>query len=248
MQTALVACPYSGRGCARSSARPSTWASAASGGYHGGAASNRRHRSCASRRRAASIASPARSNAGRLLTGIEIVVEERDLAAAVLCCAPTNQVAASMRRPALAKLCADARVVGHLGERAGVRPAAPPPHAPQSWADSCGLFRLIDPWPTTSTSGDRRSRIPVSSSTRRTMSAHLPTVNPECFPSAAPRRSRSSSQAGLPDAERCLLHAAPPRREPREHDAQDQRDERQHPNAVISTAPRNGDRLATCTL
>ena len=58
------------------------------------------------------------------------------------------------------------------------------------------------------------------------MSAISRTVNPECLPMGGAVSSRFS-WAGPRRSDRRLLHAAPSRRQPREHDAQDQRDQRQ---------------------
>ena len=85
----------------------------------------------------------------------------------------------------------------------------------------------MDPCPMTSTSGDRRSRIPMSSRTRRTMSAISRTVKPEYVPMGGAHVLAIQLQPSSRRRDRRLLYAAPSRREPREDHAQDQRHQRQ---------------------
>src|SRR5439155_563346 len=56
-----------------------------------------------------------------------------------------------------------------IGGVAPLRPHAPP-QAPQSCADSCGLFMLVEPWPNVSTKRANPEVRPVSRSTRSAMS------------------------------------------------------------------------------
>ena len=66
-------------------------------------------------------------------------------------------LASSSRTRGSFSICAMARAFG---------PPAPPPQAPQSYADSCGLFRLVEPWPMIATSRAKPLVSPMSRSSR----------------------------------------------------------------------------------
>ena len=109
----------------------------------------------------------------------------------VLWWAPTNQVpldrgpcGEQLPHARMLAICANARALG---------PPRPPPQAPQSCADSCGLLRLTIRVrrPARAARGDRERR--VSSMTRRTMSAISRTVKPEYLPMGGASFLRSSS-------------------------------------------------------
>ena len=65
------------------------------------------------------------------------------------------------------------RTSGRLAMAAKSRALGPPrrpPHAPQSWADSCGLFRLVDPWPRITTRRAKPCARPAGPKTLATLS------------------------------------------------------------------------------
>ncbi len=154
MQMALVQWPYSGRGCARCDDRASTCCSAASGDRCSGASSKRRLRSRALSRRASS------SDRVRLLEGTRLRRRQRfevevlhRVARGVVQRADEPGVVRGCRCRVGAR---PSRTSGRLAMSANSRALAPPrrpPQAPQSCADSCGLLRLVEPWPSTTTIG-----------------------------------------------------------------------------------------------
>ena len=84
----------------------------------------------------------------------------------VLCIPPTNTVSGGTASP---RFRSRSRTRGSLRIWAMARALGPPrapPQAPQSWADSCGLFMLVEPWPNVSTSRANPDVSPVSRSTR----------------------------------------------------------------------------------
>ena len=207
MQTALVACPYSGRGWARSSARPSTCASAASGGYQRGTA--RTAGTARGPRAPASSRSP-RSRARELpaLRRDAIQVEERDRVVAGVVLGADEPRVASIVEPLGGQQPAHPRSFAIWAKARAFGPPRPPPHAPQSWADSCGLLRLMTV-ADDEHERERRSRIPVSRA-RAADVGHLPTVKPSAFRSAAPCRSDRARGGFCDGAIGRLPHAAPP--------------------------------------
>ncbi len=111
---------------------------------------------------------------------------------AVLWTPPTNQVSSGMSMP---RSPSRARTAGRLARAANARPfGAPclPPHAPQSCADSCGLFTEIDPCPQKTTSRAKWWVMPMLRSTASIRSACSTVSKPRPLSS----RSRVSSVAG----------------------------------------------------
>ena len=229
MQNALVAWPYSGRGCARSAARPCTWASAASwripardAHRTGGTVRAPRDASSSqSRPRLArtAVGTPAGTrssskNVTVVVAGVALGSDE-----------PRARVDG---QPLGGQQLAHARVVGHLREGPRIRPAA---SAAARTAVVGRLVRVVET--DRSVSDDEHER-------RQAI------ANPDVFEDAADdiRHLPHGEPGILPDGRRCVardpaaggsapavidvsLHAAPSGREPREHDAQDQRDQRQ---------------------
>ncbi len=81
---------------------------------------------------------------------------------------PTKKVSAGMARPLRASR---SRIRESLSIWASARALGPPwapPQAPQSWADSWGLFKLVEPCPNTNTRREKTDVMPIS---RKTFSA-----------------------------------------------------------------------------
>ena len=126
----------------------------------------------------------AASNSARCDSGIRSSVGERDRPRCRCCasrrrtrCRPGWSARAAASRP---------RTRGSLRIWAMARPFGPPrapPHAPQSWADSCGLFMLVDPCPSVNTSRAKPAVSPMSRSTRSAMAVISSRVNPTWPPS-----------------------------------------------------------------
>ncbi len=86
-------------------------------------------------------------------------------------------------------------------------PPRRPPHAPQSCADSCGLFRLVEPWPRKTTTGAKSRTRPMFLSMPATRSAVSSSENPTGLPPSrrASPRPAQRRQAGR----RTRRHGAP---------------------------------------
>ncbi len=88
-----------------------------------------------------------------------------------------------------------ARTSGRLARSAKSRALAPPrrpPHAPQSWADSCGLLRLVEPCPRITTIGAKPSTRPMLISVAATRSIDSASEKPTGLPPS----SRGSAASG----------------------------------------------------
>ncbi len=170
MQMALVAWPHSGRTCDRSWARPSIWCLAATGVIPSGAEPNRRARSWALRTVASRRTPSASSSSARWLAGARSRSEKIRLSFAVLCNPPTKTVSRGIAMP---RGSSAERTRGSFSIWTMARALAapgPPPQAPQSCADSCGLFMLVEPWPKTNTSREKLEVMPMSRRIRSLMS------------------------------------------------------------------------------
>ena len=145
---------------------PATWRRAASSDIASSADSNRRQRSCALRQR---------SSVDRSLRRLEVIVVRGGQAvqvvvvdvvvAGIVVRADEHRCRWESTRPLAASR---SRTRGSFSMPARARafgPPRPPPQAPQSWADSCGLFRLDEPWPMMTTS---RANCPVRPMSCRT--------------------------------------------------------------------------------
>ncbi len=208
-QNALVAWPYSGRGCARSSARPCTCASAAAGGYQRGTPSNRRHRSCASRRarrlNRVHGSLEERSESCR----DEILVEERHLVVAGVALGSNEPGRRVDRQPLRGQQLAHARVVGHLREGAGVRPASP------ATARTTVMGRLVRVVETDRSMSDHQHerREAIANADVFDDAAddicHLPYGEPEMLPDRRRVVLAIQLQTGSPRRDRGLLDPAP---------------------------------------
>ena len=148
----------------------------------------------------------------------------------VLCIPPTNTVSGGMvssrvlrrsRTRGSFRICAIARPFG---------PPRDPPQAPQSWADSWGLFMLLEPWPNISTSREKPDVSPVSRNTRSAMSVISSREKPT-RPFSGPgvgssRSSRSRVSRGVWTNRLSLRRSRAVK--PREEGPGDQRDRGEH--------------------
>ncbi len=178
MVTALVQCPYSGRGSARCSGaflhvvqtffrarRPTRRFEPAS------------PLMCAERPRLIERRAQIRQfPAMRPRNVLQIV--EVDVVVTGVVIATYEPGVVGDHHTALPQASADSRMIGHGSEQASVGAAAPATHTPQSYADSCGLFRLVDPCPNVTTKRAIPLRNPAMVRTAATRSTFSSTVNP----------------------------------------------------------------------
>ncbi len=227
MQNALVAWPSSGRGWARSAARPCTCARAARGENQPGTESKRRQRSCASRCLVVSMAALARSRTRPVTRGAEILVEEGDGVAAGIALRADEPGALVNHESGGREPLADARVVGHLRERPRVRPATP---AAARAAVVRRFVRIVQAeGPVPDDEDERREAIAESDILEDLAHDVRHLRHGEAGVHADGRLVAPAIQQEprAPGGGRALLRALPPRGEPGKHHAQDQGDERE---------------------
>ena len=157
----------------------------------------------------------------------EILVEERDRVVAGVALGSDEPGGRVDGQPLGGQQLAHARVVGHLREGPGVRPAA---SAPARTAVVGRLVRVVEA--DRSVSDDEHERREAIANPDIFEDAphdirHLPHGEPGMLPDGRRCVLAIQLQAGSHGGDRRLVHAAPSGREPREHHAQDQRDQRQ---------------------